>query len=123
MKFSVIGAREVQRGCLAAVRQVYMPDLRKSLKKEVQDIGYALKERYLENICEFQLHPLGQRVRGGVLTCDVGDWRARCLMGVTQGTETLVEVSRCRSLHMDVGAGQLEVQRLVYEEAVNQWEE
>jgi hypothetical protein len=123
MKFSVIGARKVRRGCLAAVRQVYMRDLRKSLKKEVQNIGYALKERYLENICEFQFHSLGQRVPGGVLTCDAADWRARCLMGVTQGTETLVEVSRCRSLHMDVGEGQVEVQRLVHEEAVNQWEE
>lgn len=41
-------------------------------------------------------------------------------MGVTQGAEALVEVSSYRSLHMDVGASQVEVQRL---EGVNQWEE
>jgi hypothetical protein len=98
-----------------------MPDLRKSRKKEVQDIGYALKEKYLENIGEVQLHLLAQRLHGGVLTCDVADWRAHCcLMGVNQGTER-AEVSSCKKPHMDVGEGQVE--RLVREEAVNQWEE
>lgn len=76
MKFCVI--RKGRRGCLAAVQQVYMPDPRESQKKEVQNIGYTLKGGCLENICEFQLHPRAQRVRDGVLTCDVADWRARC---------------------------------------------
>lgn len=106
MKFGVIGVHEGRRGCLATVQQVYMSDLRKGRKKEVQDIGYAMKEKDLENICEGQLHLLAQRVRGGVLTCDVAHWRVRCcLMGVNQGAETLAEVSSYRRPHMDVDEG------------------
>jgi len=119
---TVIGAREGRRGCLATVQQVYMPDLRKSRKKEVQDIEYVLKERYFENICKFRLHSLVQQVRDGALTCDVADWRPR-LMAVNQGRGMLEVVSSCRGLHVEIGVSQAEVRHLVHGKAVGQWSE
>jgi len=98
-----------------------MPYLRTSRKKEVQDIEHVLKERYFENTREFRLHSLVQRVRDGALTCDVADWRPR-LLAANQG-RGVSEVSSCRSLYVEVGVSQAEVQHLVREKAVSQWSE